>query len=225
VPARFAASLLQRVRDNGPAPDIHAEVVRQLTAWQASLYKSFGDQAFRSTALGPYLAPEPKAPWFDCWAHTNADATPKPRASINSISCTSDTDLFVAADLNISAIQINHSYVKTIDLNQFQLATLLTQLSQPRLVGGGPFRKWYTPERCSEDFVSTAATPDHPPLRAVWCAQANREFAELYDVILVAVTQDESSEALVSRLSLHAVGYDDATALGKRFLEALQVTK
>jgi serine protease Do len=225
VPARFAASLLQRVRDNGPAPDIHAEVVRQLTAWQASLYKSFGEEGFRSTALGSYLAPEPKAPWFDCWAHTNADAMPKPRASINSISCTSDTDLFVAADLNISAIQVNHSYVKTIDLNQFQLATLLTQLSQPRLVGGGPFRKWYTPERCREDFVSTAATSDHPPLRAIWCAQAHREFAELYDVILVAVTQDDNSEALVSRLSLHAVGYDDAIAIGKRFLEALQVTK
>jgi hypothetical protein len=26
-------------------------------------------------------------------------------------------------------------------------------------------------------------------------------------------------------LSLHAVGYDDAMALGKRFLEAVQVTK
>ena len=33
------------------------------------------------------------------------------------------------------------------------------------------------------------------------------------------------SEALVSRLSLQAVGYDDAMALGKRFLEAVQVTK
>jgi serine protease Do len=225
VPARFAVSLLQRVRDDGPVADLHAEIARQLTVWQSSLYKSFGEEGFRSTTLGPYRAPEPTAPWFDCWADTNADARPKPRASINSISCTSDTDLYVAADLNIGAIQIYHSYVKTIDLNQFQLATLLTQLSQPRLVGGGPFRKWYTPERCHEDFVSAAAAPDHPPLRAIWCAQAYREFAELYDVTLVAVTQDDGSEALVSRLSLHAVSYDDAMALGKRFLEALQVTK
>jgi serine protease Do len=225
VPARFAAALLQRVRESGPAPDLHAEVARQLTAWQASLYKSFGEGGFRSTALGPYLAPESTAPWFDCWAQTNADATPKPRASINALNCTSHTDLFVAADLNIGAVQVNHSYVKTIDLNQFQLATLVAQLSQPRLIGGGPFRKWYTPERCHEDFVGTAVTPDHPPLRAIWCARAYREFAELYDVTLVAVTQDDGSEALVSRLSLHAVGYDDAVALGKRFLEAVQVTK
>ncbi len=35
----------------------------------------------------------------------------------------------------------HHSYVRTVDLNQFQLAAVLTQQSQPRLVGGGPFRK------------------------------------------------------------------------------------
>ena len=40
---------------------------------------------------------------------------------------------------------------------------------------------------------------------------------------LIAVTQDQGSEALVSRLSLQAVGYDDAVALGKRFLQSVQV--
>jgi serine protease Do len=225
VPAHFAAALLQHERERATAPDLRAEIARQLAAWQSGLYKSFGEQGFRSTIVGPYLAPETMAPWFDCWAQTNAGATPKPRASINSTNCASDTGLFVAADLNTGAIQLSHSYVRTIDLNQFQLATVLTQLSQPRLVGGGPFRKWYTPERCHEAFVGAAAAPDHPPLRAIWCAQAYREFEGLYDVALIAVTQDHGSEALVSRLSLQAVGYDDAMALGKRFLEAVQVTK
>jgi hypothetical protein len=59
----------------------------------------------------------------------------------------------------------------------------------------------------------------------MWCAQAYREFDGLYDVALISVTQDHGSEALVSRLSLQAVGYDDAMTLGKRFLEALRVSK
>ena len=59
----------------------------------------------------------------------------------------------------------------------------------------------------------------------MWCAQAYREFAGLYNVAVTAVTEDHGSEALVSRLSLQAVGYDDAMALGKRFLEAVQSTK
>jgi serine protease Do len=225
VPAHFAATLLQHARERETTPDLRAEIARQLAAWQAGLYKSFGEQGFRSTILGPYLAPETKASWFNCWAQTNAGATPKPRASINSTNCASDTSVFVAADLNTGAIQLSHSYVRTVDLNQFQFATVLTQLSQPRPAGGGPFRKWYTPERCHEDFVGAASTPDHPPLRVIWCAQAYREFDGLYDVALVAVTEDHGSEALVSRLSLQAVGYDDAMALGRRFLEAVQATR
>jgi serine protease Do len=222
VPARFAAALLARVRDHEMAPDLRAGIAQQLAAWKSGLYKSFDELGFRSATVGPYQAPEPAAPWFDCWAQTNAGATPKPRASINSTNCASDTSLFVAADLNTGAIQLSHSYVRTLDLNQFQFAAVLTQLSQPRLVGGGPFRKWYTPERCHEDFVAAASGPPHPPLRAIWCAQAYREFEGLYDVVLIAVTQDHGSEALISRLSLQAVGYDEAMALGKRFLEAVQ---
>jgi S1-C subfamily serine protease len=225
VPARFAAALLKRVQEHETATDLHAEIGSQLTAWRSALYQALAKEGFRTTALGPYSAPETAAPWFNCWANTNAGATPAPRASINSTNCSSDTGLFVAADLNTGSIQINHSYAKAIDLNQFQFATVVSQLSQPRLVGGGPFRKWYTPERCHEDFVSAAAAPDHPPLRAIWCARAYREFDGLYDVVLIAVTQDHGSEALVSRLSLQAVGYDDAMALGKRFLEAVHVSK
>ena len=192
---------------------------------RTALYKAFAEQDLRSDTIGPYRAPATAVPWFDCWASTNADAIPKPRASINSTSCSSDTGVFVAADLHTGAIQISHSYVRSVDLNQFQLATVLTQLSQPRLVGGGPFRKWYTPQRCHEDFVRVAAAAKHPPLRVIWCAQGYREFDGLYDVVLIAVTQDHGSEALVSRFSLQAVGYDDAMAIGRRFLAAVQVAK
>jgi serine protease Do len=223
VPARFAAALLQRVRDRElvPPANFRAEIASQLAAWQSELYKAFGEEGFRSAAMGPYRAPETAAPWFDCWAQTNANATPKPRASVNTTNCKSDTGVFVATNLTTGLIQLSHSLVRTAELNQFQFATFLTQMSQPRLIGGGPYRTWYTAERCHEDFV-IADGADHPPLRAIWCAQAYREFDGLYDVALIAVTEDHSDEALVSRLSLQAVGYDAAMALGKRFLAAVQ---
>jgi serine protease Do len=224
VPGRFAAALLRRVQDDEPpaAQDFRAEIGRQLAAWQADLYKAMGDKGFRAVTFGPYRAPETVAPWITCWAQTNAGAVPKPRASVNSTNCNSDTRLFIANDLNTGQIQLSHSYVRTVDLNQFQFATFLSQQSQPRLIGGGAQRKWYTQQRCHEDFVVTSAAHDRPPLRVVWCAHAYREFDGLYDISVMAVTQDRGNEALVSRLSLQAVSYDDAVALGKRFLEAVQ---
>jgi S1-C subfamily serine protease len=227
VPARFAAALLQRVRDNEAAPpqDFRAEIGRQLAARQGGLYKSFGDRGFRATAFGPYQAPETTAPWFNCSAQTNAGEVPKPRASVNSMNCRSDTNLFIANDLTTGSIQLSHSYVTTAELNQFQFATFLTRQGQPVLslvFSEGPFRKWYTTPRCHEDFVAAAATPNHPPLRVLWCAEAYREFDGLYDVSLTAVTEDRGTEALVSRLGLWAVAYADAIAISKRFLEAVQ---
>jgi hypothetical protein len=250
VPARFAAALLQRVRDepppylpahagegsiNIPPPqagegkervDFRAEIARQLAEWQAGLYKAFGDSGFRAIAFGPYRAPEAASPWFTCWAQTNAGVIPKPRASINAMDCRSDTSLFVASDLTTGSIQHRHSYVTTTDLNQFQFAAMLSRQSQPSVAGGGAFRKWYTAQRCHEDFVAAAAAKalpqGHPPLRVVWCAQAYREFEGLYDVALTTVTEDNGAEALVSRLTLQAVGFDAAVALSKRFIEAVQ---
>jgi serine protease Do len=227
VPARFAAALLERARAGAgdPPRDFRAEVGRQLSEWQARLYRAMADNGFRLVTRGPYRAPETTAQWFTCWAQTNAGARPKPRASVDATNCGSDTQIFVANDLSTGQIQLSHSYVRTAELNQFQFATFLSQQSQPRLVGGGAYRKWYTPQRCHDDFVVTSKAQDRPPLRVVWCAQAYREFGGLYDVAVTAVTEDQGTEALVSRLSLQAVGYDDAMALGRRFLESVQWTR
>ena len=226
VPARFAEALLQRVRDREGTPDLRVEIGRQIIASRKSLYKSLRERGFQAIALGPYRGPgAEEVPWFSCWGQTNAGVAPKPRFAEKSTSCASETSLFVASDLTTGNIQIKHSYVSSTELNEFQFATYLARLSQPSLVGGGPYRKWYTPERCREDFVGSAKASDRPSLRVLWCAQAYREFDDLYDVVLVAVTQDSGNEALVSRLSMQAVGYDDAMDIGRRFLDAVRVTK
>jgi len=226
VPARFAAALLARGQDAKPAAsDLRKDVIAQLANWRGALYKSLGEEGFRDRVFGSYQAPETRADWFECWASTNASASPKPRASINSTSCKAEASVFIASDLNTGTVEVNHSYAKSIDLNQFQFATVLTQLAQPRLTLGGSFRKWYTPQHCQADFVGATPAADHPPLRVLWCAQGYREFEGLYDVVLVAVTQDHADEALVSRLNLQAIAYDDALRLGKSFLERLQVAR
>ncbi len=225
VPARFAAALLGRAQAGGltTPKEVRAEIGRQLTVWQAGLYQAVGEQGFRPTAVGPYQAAESGAPWFTCWAQTNADAVPKPRATVNTTSCYSDTRLFIASDLNTGLISLAHSYYRSVDLNQFQFAAFLSQ--QNPASGFGWNQKWNTPQRCHEDFFATASASGHPPLRVVWCARAYRAFEGLYDVSVTAITQDQGREALVSRLTLQGVAYDNAVTLAKRFLETVQWTK
>ena len=112
VPARFAAKLLANAQDSDlPAlSELRTEIGRQLTVWQEGLYKSLSGSAFRGATFGPYEAPESAAPWFTCWAQTNAGQVPKPRASTNTTSCTSDTQVFVATDLTTGGVRLSHSF-------------------------------------------------------------------------------------------------------------------
>lgn len=226
VPARFAAVLLDRARNAPPpsAAELREEIGRQLMSWQASLYKSVADLELRASAFGPYQAAESSAPWFSCWARTNAGQAPKPRAIVNTTVCNSDTRLFISGDLSTGTIQLNHSHYRSVDLNAFQFAAFISQNDRPPWMGGWQ-SKWYTRQRCHEDFVAVSQPEPHPPLRLVWCARAYREFQGLFDVSVVALTQDRSDEALVSRLAMQAVTHENAVALTSRFLDALQWKK
>lgn len=228
VPARFAKALVDRARTSPPltTADSRQEIGRQLGAWQAGLYQALGEQGFRTSAFGPYLAPESNASWFTCWARTNADVLPKPRALASTTNCSMQTSLFIAGDLQTGQVELTHSYVRSVDLNAFQFSTFLSRQYQPSWFGAGARSpKRLTSQRCHEDFIEAAADGTHPMLRAVWCARAYREFDDLYDVSVVAVTQDRSREALISRLSMQGVTYGNAMALAKRFLGAVSWAK
>jgi len=226
VPAHFAASLLERAQGaSPPSPgSLRAEIARQLIEWQAGLYKTVAETGFRTSSFGPYQASESAAPWFTCWAQTNAGQVPKPRAASNTTVCNSDTRLFISGDLYTGTIQVQHTHYRSVNLNAFQFATFITQNNRPYWFGGWR-PKWYTRQRCNEDFVALTPSDSHPPLRVAWCARAYREFEGLYDVWVVAVTQDRSDEALVSRLSMQSVTHENAMALATRFLETLQWKK
>ncbi len=225
VPARFAAALLKRAQGEPllSRDGIRAEIGRQVAVWQTALYQAVGEEGFRPVGFGPYHALQSAAPWFTCWARTSTGQVPRPRATVDTTSCYSDTRLFIANDLSTGAIQLTYSYFKSVDLNPFQFATFLSQHAESPQVGGWA-RKWYTPQRCHEEFLAALPAGNRPGLRAVWCARAYREFGGLYDVSLSTMTQNSSSEALVSALSLQGVSYENAMALAKRFIEAVQWT-
>jgi len=226
VPAHFAAALVERAKTSPQLSliNVRGEIGRQLMKWQEGFYKAVADQGFRLSPYGPYKAPESNAAWVNCWAETNVDQSSRPRATVNVTNCRTDTWVFVANDLNTGPINLSHSYVKGVDLNRFQFAAFLSQRYQLPWVGT-PSGNRHTGQRCQEDFISIPPSKDRPPLHAVWCARAYREFEGLYDVSMLIVTQDRNDEALVSQLGMRGVSYPSAVALAKRFLGSIRWAK
>ena len=222
VPARFAAELVSRSSGAAPlAPDgIPAEIGRQLVAWQAGFYKALGAEAWRVASFGPYRAPESPASRFNCWASTNASQAPKPRATVNTTSCATNTWLYVSGDLSTGQIRATQTYLKSVDLNDFQFAAFLSQYYRPATLGWN--RKRHTRTRCEESFVESAPAEKRPAMRVVWCARAYREYQGLYDITVLAVTQDAAREALVTRLSMQGVAYDNGMQLARHYLDEVR---
>ena len=220
VPARFAAALLERARKGPPLvlDKAREEVGRQLDGWQGAFYESLKGQGFRSSNYGPYRGLESAAPWMTCWASTNADQLPKPRAAVNTTRCSSATGIFVSDKILTGRVDLSYSYYKSIDLNAFQFSKELSQRSWGFDRAGG---KRLTEQECRDDFV-LAGGGARPPLRATWCMRAYREFEGLYNVTLLALTQDRDREALLAQLSMQGVSHANAVALGRRFLEAIE---
>jgi len=221
VPAKHAAALIERAR-KGPVLVVdkaREEVGRQLDAWQGVFYEALKGGGFRGALYGPYRGLESAAPWVTCWASTNADQVPRARTAVSTTRCSSATGIFVSDRILTGRVEFTYSYYKAIDLNAFQFAKELSQR------GGGGYDarggKRLTEQECRDDFI-TAGGPGHPPLRASWCMRAYREFEGLYNVTLIALTQDRDREALLAQLTMQGVSHANAVALGRRFLEAIQ---
>jgi serine protease Do len=220
VPARFAAALIERAH-KGPAlvlDKAREEVGRQLDGWQSAFYDALKGEGFRAASFGPYRGLESAAPWMTCWASTNADQLPKPRTAVNTTRCSSATGIFVSDRILTGRVDLSYSYFKAIDLNAFQFAKELSQRSWGFDSRGG---KRLTEQECRDDFVA-AGPGARPPLRATWCMRAYREFEGLYNVTLLALTQDHDREALLAQLSMQGVSYANAVTFGRRFLEAIE---
>lgn len=224
VPAKFAARLVESAR-NGKPLDVtksRAEIGRQLNAWQAGFYEELGKQGFKDATFGTYRGLESAARWMNCWASTNANAVPKPRHLQSSTRCDSQTGLFVSNQIYTGRLTMDLTWYKATDLNAFQFANMLTGPGWGGFSGyGGRGNRRMTEQICRHDFI--AGDTSHPRLRATWCARAYREFEGLYDVSVMALTQDRDRETLMARLTMRGVGWDNANTLGKRFLDGLRL--
>ena len=220
VPAKHAAALIERARKGPPlvVDKAREEVGRQLDAWQGGFFEALRTTGFRRASYGRYLGLESSAPWITCWAATNGDQLTPARTALNTTRCTSETGIFVSDRILTGRIEFSYSYYRAVGLNAFQFAKELSQRGGGALdMRGG---KRLTEQECRDDFMSVG--PGRPALRVTWCMRAYREFEGLYNVTLVALTQDRDREALLAQLSMQGVSHANAVALGRRFLEAIE---
>jgi hypothetical protein len=130
------------------------------------------------------------------------------------------TSLFIAGDLQTGQVDLAHSYAR-IDLNAFPSAPFRRGNTSSCWHRGAAQR--LTAQQCHG--ISSRPRRTRAPDVARRMVRAYREFEDLYDVSVIAVTLDSRREALISRLSMQGVTYSNAMVLAKRFLGAVSWAK
>ncbi len=228
VPAKFAAALLKReqLREGFTGKDVRLEIGRQLSGWQAGLFKSLGDKGFKSAVAGPFLLPETNAGYFTCWANTNADEKPAPRARADSTQCNMQNWLFIANDLYAGNVAIGRTHFTNQSLNSFQFANFVSGKTAMGADRANPKRM--TQAACHEDVAMAgdvageAAGGGALRVRVAWCATAYRDFDNLYNVSFMAVAPERDGQAAAVTVFMNGTTYENATTFARRVLAEIK---
>ncbi len=224
VPPRKAQALLDQARNGQPMSldVVKDNIARQVLSWQAGLFEELDEAPREPLDMGRYRISEPDLPWLSCWAGTNRHARPRPRVYVDTTRCSAQSQLFIDSQLNTGAYSLVHSHIINQDLNAVQFAHHLSSLYAPETHLHFMTSRRLTAARCHDEFVSSATPEAGPELRVLWCARAYREFDGIFDIDVSVVTQDSSSEALVSRLEMKGVSWETGTRQVRRLIENMQ---
>ncbi|MFN9031618.1 MAG: S1C family serine protease [Betaproteobacteria bacterium] len=224
VPAHRAAALYGAVvRGALVAPEAVGETTRgHLVAFQREVLDEAMRAPWSTQPRGPYQAPAFLTDRLQCESsrgnETTAAGAPVPLQRqvyrCGTLRWIELDDSFTAGGLAYKQTYLKRQTLNRVQFNHaVQGAVTEGLLARPgrRMAG----------QVCSDR--RTLAGPEAAlPVRLLWCAQAYREFAGLYDVQIGVATRDRADEALVVRMTVEGVSWDTATAYTKRLLETIR---
>jgi len=224
VPAHRAAALYGAVvRGASVAPEAVGETKRgHLVAFQREVLDDAMRTPWSTQPRGPYQAPVFLTERLRCGSSrdTEITATGAPVPLLRQdYRCITYQRIELDDGFSAGGLSYRQTYMKqqTVSRVQFNHAV---QGAVTRGLLAQPGRRMA--RQVCTDRTTLAGPEAVLPVRLLWCAQAYREFAGLYDVEIGVATRDRADEALVVRLSLEGVTWETATAYTKRLLETIR---
>jgi len=218
VPAQYAKELLARRPTVPVAPaGFQAEITRQLKQHSSALIARLMQKPLPVQFDGGYAVPDAADPYMRCWANESTDT--KLFFNVRTNSCQGSSDVYVGQDITMGSVLFESMLYQSDKLDSFRFAHLLQKSYGSRDESGDDIpRKHYSKYECTDSAIDLNGMP----AKAALCMRAYLKFQGLYDFSLKVVTLRESKRALVTRLKLNGVGYEDGMRMVRHYLGALK---
>jgi S1-C subfamily serine protease len=218
VPAQFAHELLARWRAAPVvAAEFQPEITRQLKQHSSALVERLAHKPLPVQSDAGYAVPDAADPYMRCWANESNDA--KLFYSMRSYSCSGRSSVYVGQGINMGSVNFESNLYQSDKLDAFRFGRVLEK-NYGRQEGSSTdvLRKHFSKYACTDSLVDLNGMQG----KAVLCLRAYRKFPGLYDIKLKVVTLRASKNALVSRLNLSGVAYEDGVRMVRQYLGVLK---
>lgn len=216
VPAQYARELLARWRAEPAAPpDFQPEITRQLKLHSSALMARLTRNPLPVQMDEGYTVPDAADPYLRCWA--NKSDKDKLFFSVRTYSCSGNSNVFVGDGIVVGRVYYESLLYQNDALGSFRFGRLLQKAYEGHNYFNGDI-KHFSKFACTDSAIDLNGMP----AKAALCVRAYLKYAGLYDFDLRVVSLRESKHALVTKLTLNGVAYEDGMRAVRHYLEALK---
>ena len=217
VPAKHIPALLARAKEpleqSLSAQQLRLRVTAQVLAYEAEVLEAAPDEAGTQNVRG-YVLPTQLSRHLEC--STVNERSPHARMQVETVNCWMPSRILAQPGVYVAGLTMRHRILQSMGLHPLQFEHQVNRLAEEQSRAGAPAH--VAPFACRDAIVSL----DGFDARISTCVRQYRLFAGLYDYDVTVVGIDDTSQALVSRLTLQGVAFEAGKRTMERYLGALQ---
>jgi len=216
VPALYARELLARWRATPVAvAEFQPEITRQMKLHSGALLERLTRTPLPVQLDEGYTVPDAADPYIRCWA-SKSDKE-KLFFSVKSYSCSGNSNVFIGQGINMGSVFYGSKLYENDSLDSFRFGRLLGKAYAERDDFNADI-KHFSKFACTDSAVDLNGMP----AKAALCVRGYLKYAGLYDFDLRIVSLRESKHALVTKLNLDGVAYEDGMRMVRHYMEAIK---
>jgi len=219
VPVRQLQLLLdQYTQQEGVVADMKIRIGEQLMEDQNKKFSELFDVQWQSISLGEAEVLKELAPFVKCWGGSNS-ADEKSLFLSADRTCRSQDNIYLNSRFNTGSMEYQFFWLQANQLQSGRFYTYYEKLFQDFVPGNRANEEDVTNFECKDGFTQSDTGRQY---KTVLCLRAYKDYPDLYDVLFLQGTVDDSARAFVSHFTLAGVSKPNSQQFAQRFMEYSQ---
>ena len=156
-------------------------------------------------------------PFVKCWGGSNSSSEKAQFLSADR-TCRSEDNIYLHGNFNSGIIEYQFFWLEADKLNTPQFYAYYQRLFTDFVPGNKADEKDVGDFNCDDQFVIADSAENQRKTKAVFCVRAYKDYPQLYDVLFLQGTVDDSRAAFLSHFTLAGVSQKNAQAFARKFM-------